>query len=71
MSETKKTHCLILKITYDSETLKIENIQEIPQEQEEREYLALTPETIDERLVNALTTEDMEELNECYDFLEN
>ena len=72
MSETKKTISnFILKITYDKETLKIQDIQEIHLSDEEREYLVCCPNAIDERLVKAFTVEDKEELSDCFDFVVN
>jgi len=72
MSEPKKNNTsFILKITYDKDTFNIEDIQEIRVDDKDREYLVLTPNAIDERLINTLTSEDMEELVECYDFTLN
>lgn len=73
MSESKKNlSSFTLKITYDNDTFQIEEIEELNNDNNEiKEILVFSPNQIDERLINALTVEDMQELHDCYDFNEN
>tara|TARA_R110002167_G_scaffold208077_1_gene412136 strand:+ start:1563 stop:1784 length:222 start_codon:yes stop_codon:yes gene_type:complete len=73
MSKNKKnTNSFVLKITYNKDTFVIKDIETFDNAEDyDKEYLVITPQAVDKRLISSLTSEDMEDLIEEYDFILN